>query len=287
MNKIENILLQTKFIQNKNWLKAVNILKEAINKYPQEKMLYKNLADIYSKQKLYRKAIENYQYALFIDVNDENINYLIGNCFLSLKEPRLAIDYYNKVKITFPELLYNKAVAYSNIKKYEIGIDIIKELLKLNATSEVPYVLIAELYISLNKFDDAINYLITAEKIVGKSGILHYMKGATYSHKKIWLKAYFEFQNADKFKMNIPHFYRSYAVSCEKIGKINKAIDLLKKNINLEPNDTPTYIELLKIYLTHENFSKAFELINAAKKNIPFTIPLLVLYDELIHKIKS
>ena len=287
MNKIENILWQAKLQKNKNWLKVRKLLKEGLEEFPEEKELMLALADLYLSKKIYRKAIEQYQKALELDRNNEFTIFRIGNCFLSLNEYRIAIDYYEKLEKQFPELLYNLAFAYSKIGRVDKSLEILTNLLNFKVNSELPYLFLAELYFSKNKFKKAIEYIDKAEKSFGKRGTICYLRGLAYFQLRNWLKAYVEFQHAEKLKVGSFHFYRNFGLTCEKIGKTSEAINLILKSVKLSPLDPVGYIELIKIYLVHNRYMEAYSMVQLAKRNVPFSITLSMLYNQILKKINK
>ena len=117
MDKIQNILWQAKYHRNKNWLQVSTLLKNGLNEFRDNKELLLALAELYMSKKLFRKAIEQYQLVLEQNENDESVIFQIGNCFLSLREFRLALDYYNKIPDGYPELIYTTVFSYSKLGK--------------------------------------------------------------------------------------------------------------------------------------------------------------------------
>ena len=288
MDNAKKILIQADFLRKTNWLKSVKLLKDGIKKYPKEKSLILAISRIYTNHKMHRKALEMYLRALSLDSKNHDILFQVGNCFLAMKEYKLAIDYYGKIHSNeFPELIYNKAFAYSKLSKIETSISLLESLIEKAPLSEIPYLFVSELYFSKKDFHSALRYLILAEKKFGKKSSLHYLKGAAYSHMEMWLNSYCEFQEADKFNVNFPHFYRSFGVSAEKIGKTDLAVKLLEKNLEKEPKDSLTYIELIKIYIAHNELEKAYKIIQDAQNSIPFSFPLTILYNQIIQKLKN
>ncbi|MBN2461376.1 MAG: tetratricopeptide repeat protein [Candidatus Cloacimonetes bacterium] len=287
MDNIEKILWKAQFQQKKNWLQVRRFLQEALARYPQEKRLYHALADLYFSQQLYARAINVYMDLLDLDDSDDQVNFKIGNCFLSLKEYRLAIDYYEKVKTDFPELTYNKAFAYSKIGKFEESLKIMQEIMSYQIYTELPLIFITELYFALKDYNKAIEYLNKAEVMFGKQGTFHYLRGLAYSHMEKWLQAYLEFQKADKFKLDSYHFYRAYGIACDKIGKTDQAVDHLLKSIKLFPGNSASYLDLIRIYLDNNRIMEAYTLIMHAKKNIPFSISLSLLYNQIMQRMKK
>jgi tetratricopeptide (TPR) repeat protein len=211
----------------------------------------------------------------------------MGNNFLALEEYQLAIDFLGKIRETFPELIYNKAYAYSKLGKLEISIDLMEHLISDYATSEIPYLFLSELHFIKKDYQMALKYLELAEKRFGRRGSFHYLKGAAFSHLEQWLNAYIEFYEADKFHVDFQHFFRSYAISAEKIGKTGQAIELLHKNIENEPDDPLSYVELIKIYLEHDELEKAQKLLQEAQPIVSLPFQFTFLYKQLIEKLRE
>ncbi|MDO9576974.1 MAG: tetratricopeptide repeat protein [Candidatus Cloacimonadales bacterium] len=286
MDKIDNILWQVKYEMKHNWLQARNILRTEIEANPGNAKLLTTLADLYQSKRLFRKAIAEYQKALPISPHRNAILYRIGNCFLALNEYKLAFSYYDQLQDDFPELFYNKAFALSKLNQPDEAIETLETMFSLNysISSEMPYIFLAELHYTRLEFDKTIHYLDIAENNFGKKGSIFYLRGLTYFNLKNWLKAYIEFQNADKLKVNTAHFYKNFGLACEKIGKTNQAIDLLLKSIKMAPLDSGSYIELIKIYLGHERVIEAYTIAQHAKRNIPYSITISMLYDQILQR---
>ena len=278
MNKIDKILVQVHYLKKINWLKAIALLKESIIAHPKSDELFLESAEIYSQHKIHRKAIEMYLNALHLRKYDQTLLFKIANNFLALNEYKLALDYYEKINDRFPELFYNKAYALSKIGKTSESIVLLEKLIKEFKTSEIPYLFLSELYFSRKEFNKAIKYIEIAERKFGNKGAFHYLKGAAFSHQEHWLNAYTEFKKAEKFKNNFPHYYRSFAISAEKIGF---------QNLQKEPRDTSTFIELIKIYIARDDLESAYKIIKKAQNLTSPNFPLTLLYNQVIKKIKS
>ncbi|MFC1898145.1 tetratricopeptide repeat protein [Candidatus Cloacimonadota bacterium] len=288
MDRIDNIIWQIKYELKHNWLLARNILRKAIEENPDNTKLQTTLADLYHSKRLFRKAIAEYQKVLPITPNRSSILYRIGNCFLAVNEFKLAFNYYDQVPDDFPEIFYNKAFALSKLNRPDEAIETLEKLtLNLIISSEMPYIFLAELHYTRREFEKTINYLNLAEKNFGKKGSIFYLRGLTYFNLKNWLKAFIEFQNADKLKVNTAHFFKNFGLACEKIGKTTQAIDLLLKSIKLAPLDPGSYIELIKIYLGHERVMEAYSIAQHAKRNIPYSITLSMLYDQILQRLNK
>ncbi len=289
MDRVENILWQVSYLKSNNWLKARKLLMESIEIFPKDINLKKALADLYLSKHLFKKAVHVYQQILMQDPDQVMVRFHVGNCFLSLKEFKLALNYYDQIKEVFPELLYNKSFALSKVNRIDEAIIVLENLLSVqtNVRSELPYIFLAELYYTRREFDKTIANLKKAENAFGKKGSIFYLRGLTYFNLENWLKAYLAFENAAKLRVSTPHFLKNHGLACEKIGKTAQAIDLMLKSIKKAPLDPGGYIELIKIYLAHSRVMEAYSIAQHAKKNIPFSITLSMLYDQILREVEN
>ncbi len=287
MNTIENIIWQSKFEAKKNWLKAVKILEDGVIEFGADVDLFLQLADVYSAKKIYKKAIEYYQKASELDTENMNILFRLGNCYLSMNEITVALYYYDKIEPMFPEAMYNKAIAYSKKGKLLQSIKVLEDIAKMKPDSELPYFFLIEQYLSSKEYNKAIEKLNVVETKFGKNGKVCFLRGIAYSYLKNWLKAYIEFQAAEKLKYSTANYFRAYGITASKIGKSNQAVDLLLESIKLEPFNLATYLDLINIYITQERLLEAYKIVEHAKRIGPFSDALSLIHNKIIHMIKK
>lgn len=280
--KVTNILWKAKMQLNTNWLESKRILQTGLEEFPRNIELLLFLAEVYFSKKLFRKAIGVYHEILKIEPDNENAIFQIANSFMVINEFKLAINYYDRLYDNFPELLYNKAYAYSKVGRNEKSIEILENIFNFKISSLLPYIFLAELYFLAGRHEDSINTLEKAQQKFGKQGNISYLKGLAYYNLKNVLKAYVEFEIASKLKVSSANFYKNYALTCDKIGKTEKAIELLMDGIKKNPFDPVVYIELIQIYLEHDRYGEAFSVAELSKKNVPFSVTLSMLHDKIV-----
>lgn len=279
--KLNNTIWHAKMQLKKNWLESTRILQKGLKVFPQNIDILLFLAEIYFKKKLFRKAVGVYHQILKIDPQNETAIFQLANSFMAFNEYKLAIDYYNRMLIHSPEVIYNKAYAYSKIGRNDKSIAILKEIFNYKISSILPYIFLAELYFLEGKHKDTIKTLEETEKKFGKRANISYLKGLAYYNLKNILKAYIEFETAEKLKLSSANFYKNFALACDKIGKTEKAIKLLENGIKKNPFDPIVYIELIQIYIKHNSFYEAKYIAELSKKNVPFSVTLEMLRDKI------
>lgn len=282
LKKLNNILWQAKMHLNTNWLEAKRVLQTGLEEFPKNTELLLFMAEIYFSKRLFRKAVGVYHEILRIEPDNETAIFQIANAFMAINEYKLAINYYDMLYDNFPELLYNKAYAYSKVGRNERSIEILENIFNFKISSLLPYIFLAELYFLAGRHEDSINTLEKAQQKFGKRGNICYLKGLAYYNLKNVLKAYMEFESADKLNVRSANFYKNYALTCNKIGKIEKAIELLEDGIKKNPFDPIVYIELIQIYLEHDRYEEAFSIAQISQKNLPYSVTLTMLYDKIL-----
>ena len=131
-------------------------MENAIKDFPEERILYTELGDIFTSKKMFKKAIEYYLKGMNVSKeNNDDILFKIATNFLSLDEYALAIDYYERMESRDGEVLYNIAYSYSRLNKSKKSLEILKELIKKDNITEVPYLLMSEIYYANKLYKEA------------------------------------------------------------------------------------------------------------------------------------
>ncbi|MCD6181592.1 MAG: tetratricopeptide repeat protein [Candidatus Cloacimonetes bacterium] len=286
MNKLDRILIQIKFQTDRNWIQMRRLLIETIAEYPEDKRLLVALGKLYERQKLYKKAIDAFQRAVQLDQNDEILHIHIGNGYLFLGEYRLAIDSFDRVQSDSPDVLYNKAFAYARLNKPLVTIEILERLIKLKPTTSAPYFLLCDMLYYQKNYEEILRTMNTVQRNFGPSSLVFYFTGVAYYHQNKYLNSFVELQKAEEFNMDHSHFYLIYAKVCNKIGKTDKAIELLKNSISKYPKDPTAYYDLAQMYLKLNRLADVESLINLAKKFLPHSLAVSLLHNK-INRLKT
>lgn len=252
MENYNNFIYQARFLVKSNWLQAVQILEEAIQNHPDAKALYFELADIYKQKKSLKKVIDNYQKILNLDDKDTLARFKLANTYLEMDEAKIALYHYNKIEEEFPELLYNKALANYYMLKYNDAIKALSKLIEISPKANTAYTFLIELLINNNKLNKAFNYLNLYESRFGTTPNINYLRGFAYLQKNNWLAAY------NEYLLALPGFQDNYrlhhflALSAEKIGQIDKALQHYKNAIDLKKEDKTVILDFIK-FITNNN----------------------------------
>jgi len=281
-NTLNNILIRAESIAKSNWIHAVNILEHAAEEFPEDPRSLISMGDIFSQKRRYDKAIACYQKALTVKPNDDHLMYVIGNCYFAVNEYRMALAYYKQITDQNPEVIYNKALVLAYIGEHKESINLITRLIKLVNDNPFIYFLLVEQLIRINKYDEALGYLLKAEAKLGKHNLL-LLKATVYSHQQYWLKAFVAFTEYEQLTniTNEDHL-QAFAICARNIGKFSKSIELLNTAISINPHSYPLYEELTRIYIQIDDLPRARFTINNARKALSQLTPVLKMLNDRI-----
>ncbi|MFO7659421.1 MAG: tetratricopeptide repeat protein [Candidatus Cloacimonadaceae bacterium] len=286
--EINNILLRAEVLGKKNWLHAVNILEKASDDYPRERSIYLTLGDIYSRHKKFEQAIDSYQKALTIDAGDEQLLFVIGNCYLSLSDYKMALYYYEQVSDDSPELHYNKALAYAYLGDHDLSLHYLKLLIKQISGNLNIYYFLVEEYLRMHKYKEALQWLDEIEKHFGVQSYQQILKGFVWSFQKIWLKSFMAFKKADELKplSNADHL-QTYSQSSWQIGQLDKAIELLQRALAISPYLNLLHEDLIRVFIQKGDYASARDALQDAMRLTDNANPILIMLREKITKLEA
>jgi tetratricopeptide (TPR) repeat protein len=288
VSELKNILLRAEVVGKKNWLHAVNILEKAIDDFPRERSIYLTLGDIYNRHRKFEQAIDSYQRALTIEPKDEHLFFIIGNCYLSLSDYRMALYYYDQVSNEFPELSYNKALAYAYNGEHELSVHYLKELIRMISDNLNIYYFLIEELLRLRKYADAIEFLDEIEKRFGEQRYQQILKGFVFSFRKIWLKSYVAFKKADEMlPLSSSDHLQSYAQAAWQIGQLDKAIIILKRGLEINPKLAVLHEDLIRVLLQKRDLTGAAIALKRAMRTLGNSNPLLIVLKDKLDRLQN
>jgi len=281
-NKVKAKLIQAERHIKKNWLLAEDILLELLEEYPETFSAYEMLYLIYIKQKLFRKAEKIIYRGLEVFPKNFQLSFLMGNIFLSQQgKAQKALVWYQKISILTPEMLFNKSVALVYLGRRKEAIACFKEALPYFNNMATSYTFLAEQYVVLKEYDNAISVLKSAEKNFPANKEVILMIAKCYDKKKNWIQAYLFYEKAANLGQDSAEFFNIFAHSCYNIGDLEKAVDNFKKSISKNIFYIKSYIDLSKIYIAERDFNNAKKYLKIAHKIDPLNIYITLASERL------
>jgi tetratricopeptide (TPR) repeat protein len=83
---------------------------------------------------------------------------------------------------------------------------LLESLISQGPDSDLPYFFLVEQYLAHKDYEQAISTLNTVELNFGRLGKVSFLRGVAYTYLKNWLKAYMEFQEAEKMSFKSANF---------------------------------------------------------------------------------
>ncbi|MCD6330202.1 MAG: hypothetical protein J7M10_07665 [Candidatus Cloacimonetes bacterium] len=281
-NYIKAKLLEAEHHGKKNWLLAEEILQELIAEYPDTFKAYEMLYYIYMKHRLFKKAEKIIAKGLLEFPDDSQLNFLMGNVYLTQKgKAHKALEWYSKIRIETPEMLFNKSVALVYLDRRKEAVTYFKEIMPYFNNLVSTYTFLAEQYVALKEWDNAISVLISAEKNFPLNKEVALLLAKCYDNKRNWIQAFIYFDKAARLGCDSAEFYNDFAHCCYNMGDIDKAIGHYKTSIQKNIFFIKSYIDLSKIYIAEKDFNSAKKYLHIAQKIDPLNIYITLASERL------
>jgi tetratricopeptide (TPR) repeat protein len=170
---------------------------------------------------------------------------------LELDEPKLAIYQYDRIDDFHPESLFNKALAYYHLQRYDEAIAILKDLVENTDKVQNAYYFLIEMLLVKGYIDEGFLYINEARAHYGDTFNLNYMRGFAYSKENKWLAAYSEYLRALPGYESNPKIHHVLGIAAENIGQKERAIEHFKDGIYLNSSDEVIILDLIKMYVKY------------------------------------
>jgi len=196
----------------KVWKNDISLWSDVLKNYPDNILAYKKRGVAYSAEKQYDKAISDYNKALKIEVNDEEIYYNRGNAYLEIGEYEKAIldyTYALKIKPNDPKIYYNRANVYIKIRDYEKAISDYNEALKINPNYIEAYINRGNIYFLKKNYEKAISDYTQALKIGNNYPQVYFNRAIAFFKSGNYEKGLLDIEELKKFGYQIdPKIYQ-------------------------------------------------------------------------------
>ena len=222
---------------------AIRELKLVGQYNPDELQSHYLLALIYSNQKEYEKAGQEYEYILkeFSRVQPENIDIYtyLGQLYYSQKKYQAAIDQFAKILDIDPEnvdIMYLLSSLYLEVGGDEKAINLLKKALKKDPKHDGCLNMLGYIYIENNKnFDEAFKLINQALEINPENGAYLDSLGWYYYQKKDYKNALKYLQQANDC-LEDPVIYEHMGDTCYRLNDFEQAKKYWNLSLKLDPD---------------------------------------------------
>ena len=254
--------------------------EKALALAPDEPEVLLRLADIYTESKDNTKVIEIYSKLLKLRPDLLQLREGLAKAYLRADDKKRAVAAFEEIikKDPLRYDVYNSLGSlYEDLEKDDDAISSYQQSLVANPNQLPPSLRIALLQAKRLHYEDAEQTLTAARDKFPTNYQIPYLLGLIYSDQKKFDKAINTFSDvvtlaetaADDIKLDAS-FYFSYGAACERAGDIDKAAELFKKCIKLDPKKHNAYNYLGYMWADKGiHLDEARELIEKALKLSP------------------
>jgi tetratricopeptide (TPR) repeat protein len=217
-------------------------------------------------------AIMYAQLALSFNADSPVIQSLLGDIYTDQKSHQLAIDAYEHIPPVSPLRIYADTQIAINLQRMERGKEAVERLqavIKREPKNLDAWSTLGSIYRSNNEdakaadaYTEALGLLPPAEK---NNWQIHYYRGITYDHQKMWDKSDADFRQALAISKDEPTVLNYLGYSLIDRGvKLDEAIAMVKKAVELRPNDGYIVDSLGWAYYTMGDYEQAVNYLERA-----------------------
>ncbi len=219
-----------------NFMEAINVMSNALKKYPRNADFFNNIGMSYSNIYKYKKAEEFYKRGLEIDKNNLHIINNLANLKKDLNKIDEAADLYKKILSKQPDAMaamYNLASLYNTMGEFEKSKKIFFDILKLKSDLTEADRIISQ----MTSYDKQHPHFINMKKKLtdiplDEHGLmhLHFALGKAYGDQKEYEESFKNFKKANDLSKKISNY--NFQTDRQKFSNIkNKFYSL--ENIKL------------------------------------------------------
>jgi|GEM_PF-1479804 len=278
------------YINKKMYDKAVYILSEGVQVFPDKPEILNLLGICYMEMGKFDEAVRQYEFALRINPGFEIAKKNMASCYnnygIKLAQAGQwdsAISAYKKavelspdmegIKKNISALYWNQAQHFVSIGNYREALNAYIEFLKYEPDNKDGYNNLGAIYSKLGDNKSAITVLEHALKIDPNSediktnlAIAHQKYGIELMEKRSYDSALNEFHKSLELMPNDPDIYAILAMAYERIGKLDEACKYVDLAIKIDPQNKTAKkiiwnikIQQAENYIKAKDYDKALE----------------------------
>lgn len=286
-------------IRQKRYDEAINMLLEGSRAFPDKPEIPNLLGVAYSEMGLYENALEQYKIALkynpgFIEArnniascyNNIAIKYSQSNQWeRAIETYKQALDYATEkdsFKWNLSALYWNRAVYYSSMGDTQSAINAYLDYIKLEPNNRDAYNNLGAAYSRLENYDEAVKALERAIQIDPNSqdvknnlAIAYQKSGYRFMQNQAYERAIREFKKALDYDTDDVNLYLLLAVTHERIGKWEDALQYTETALRFEPENITAKKIMTNIktqqgnkYLDAQNYDLALKYYSTIPKDM-------------------
>lgn len=233
----------------KVWENSDTLWTDVISKYPNADVSYKNRGNYYIDNKMYDKALVDFDNYLTINHSDPKIYSNRGNIYgLKGEFEKSLADYSSALKLDSvknTEAFLNRAITYSMMKKYDLALLDYNKALLIDPKSVSVHSNRAYVYLELNDLDKAISDYSHVINNFTPTDNSYFYRGLAYFKKGDFENAIKDNSKAIELNSKNAAAYLNRSVANKSINNYKEALKDALKAKELGQNVTNEYINEL------------------------------------------
>lgn len=271
-------LLGVVYQQQGHLAKSIDMIQSAIANKPEEAVFHFNLGNTFFQAQDFQAAINAYRQAKTLDSHVGPVHFQMAECHRAKREYGAAVKHYKEALSQLEHIddafvgLYQ---AWLELDELSETTYFFEQLIKNNIQHVYPYILLAQLYLRQNRYDDA-KKLLTQGQGQFKNDWLLYQElanvdivaGQTQSAIKVYQQALALFPQQFELHFGLANCYFDRQ-------EWDQAVTHYLQTIALHPQFVDAYNNLGILYLTQKKFDKAQSILDKGLELAPHAVGLL------------
>ena len=248
--------------RNKIWANDFVLWEETVKNSPESFISHYNLGNKYRERGMYKRAIDEYGYAIALKPDSANAYNNRGTVYRERGEYEQAIKDYNKAIELEPdyELSYNnRGYTYGKKGKYDLAIKDFNKAIEIRPDYALAYYTRGYTYGKKREYDLAIKDFNRAIELKPDYAEAYNNRGYAYRKKGEYERAVKDYNKAIELKPDYVEAYINRGNAYNEEGEYEQAIKDYSKAIELEPDAADAYYNLGVAYYKKGQYERAKE----------------------------
>lgn len=217
---------------------------QSVDKYKKDKSYsgYYRLATFYRERKEYNKAIDAYKKAIEKKNNYYYAYYDLGNTYRDIADYGNAVKSYNAAININDKAYYahcDLGVTYRYLKDYSNAIDQYKKAIDIDKKNDDAYRGLGIIYLKIEEYSNALDNFKKATELNPKHFYAYFGSGKSYNGLKEYEKAIEMYKKAIKYNSKFDEIYYYMGIAYEKQKKYNLAEKSYQEAIQINSDNQP------------------------------------------------
>lgn len=259
---MDNILVKFENLKDKNPLKAIHLIKQAIN---DDAINYDYLVALGKYLCQNGKDKEGMKYlkrAEKIAKLQPNIAFILALAYMRTEEYHLAIKLFEDVYDLYPEANYNASICYVRVNELDKAINQARNLVNNKILGKESSKLIIDIYSFLGDGEKIDLEVENYKKKFGEDDMYYCYKGNSAIKKSSFLESASYYAKISKNYPERHLFIEKYAYSLVKLNQFNKAIEVYQEVVETTFVQEDVILEYAEVLYHLGRYQDALDVMN-------------------------